>query len=222
MRRRRSDESSFDALARPRASTSTSTIANGVRCRVAITTRVPSSSRASRVRERWAAIVPRRRRTRVRSRARDRSTIDRCRRHAVSPFERSHTLNTMSAFTISISAVNARANVVAMRRQSANARRASVKAKYSVTLDGPDGKTTIQCADDTYILDAAEVRCRRMLCVYVLFRSSAKDAARVLKTSTRDDGARNRDGGDREVNLSRSGDGDGRRDRVSALPKGEH
>ena len=67
----------------------------------------------------------------------------------------------MSAFTISSTAAHtgafatARASAVARRTA---APRASVKAKYSVTLDGPDGKTVIECADDTYILDAAEVR----------------------------------------------------------------
>jgi hypothetical protein len=67
----------------------------------------------------------------------------------------------MSAFTISSTAVTAsafsavRTSTVARRTA---APRSAIKAKYSVTLDGPDGKTVIECADDTYILDAAEVR----------------------------------------------------------------
>ena len=69
----------------------------------------------------------------------------------------------MSAFTISSTAVTASAFSAArtstVARRTA-APRAAIKAKYSVTLDGPDGKTVIECADDTYILDAAEVRAR--------------------------------------------------------------
>jgi len=65
----------------------------------------------------------------------------------------------MSAFTISSTAVTASAFSAArtstVARRTA-APRAAIKAKYSVTLDGPDGKTVIECADDTYILDAAE------------------------------------------------------------------
>jgi len=75
----------------------------------------------------------------------------------------------MSAFTISSTAVTASAFSAArtstVARRTA-APRAAIKAKYSVTLDGPDGKTVIECADDTYILDAAEVRAR-VACVRV-------------------------------------------------------
>eukprot|EP00223_Ostreococcus_mediterraneus_P006458 CAMPEP_0179689120 /NCGR_PEP_ID=MMETSP0936-20121108/3028_1 /TAXON_ID=548131 ORGANISM="Ostreococcus mediterraneus, Strain clade-D-RCC2573" /NCGR_SAMPLE_ID=MMETSP0936 /ASSEMBLY_ACC=CAM_ASM_000574 /LENGTH=198 /DNA_ID=CAMNT_0021561709 /DNA_START=202 /DNA_END=797 /DNA_ORIENTATION=- len=89
--------------------------------------------------------------------------IDEC-PHVKSPRAR-HTLthvyhaHTMSAFTISSTAVTASAFSAArtstVARRTA-APRSAIKAKYSVTLDGPDGKTVIECADDTYILDAAE------------------------------------------------------------------
>ena len=56
---------------------------------------------------------------------------------------------------------------VAMRsaRASPVAVRLSVRAKasYKVTLETPEGSKTITCADDMYILDAAEVRRGRRL-----------------------------------------------------------
>ena len=67
------------------------------------------------------------------------------------------------SFTLSASAAPAVARAgVAMRsaRASPVAVRLSVRAKasYKVTLETPEGSKTITCADDMYILDAAEVR----------------------------------------------------------------
>jgi len=65
----------------------------------------------------------------------------------------------MSAFTVS-SATAVRAPVrVAMRKNAQQKMsRGAVLARYTVTLETPEGTQAIECADDTYILDAAEVR----------------------------------------------------------------
>ena len=68
----------------------------------------------------------------------------------------------MSAMKMSVSAKTAAVSVSIASRRSAVAKpRAGVKAHYKVTLETPEGKQTIDCADDTYILDAAEVRIER-------------------------------------------------------------
>ena len=72
----------------------------------------------------------------------------------------------MAAITSSASMVSVKrsaftAGRVALRAKSAapvfEARRMTVKA-YKVTLETPEGAQDIECADDTYVLDAAEVR----------------------------------------------------------------
>ena len=65
----------------------------------------------------------------------------------------------MSAFTVSsATAVRAPVRVAARRTAGAKIARGSVLARYTVTLETPEGTQAIECADDTYILDAAEVR----------------------------------------------------------------
>lgn len=55
-------------------------------------------------------------------------------------------------------AVNASAFGVAVpRARTMTSARPSVKASFKVTLETPDGTETIDCAEDVYILDAAEV-----------------------------------------------------------------
>ena len=68
----------------------------------------------------------------------------------------------MSAFTVSsATAVRAPVRVAARRTAGAKIARGSVLARYTVTLETPEGTQAIECADDTYILDAAEVRTTR-------------------------------------------------------------
>ena len=63
----------------------------------------------------------------------------------------------MSAFTVSsATAVRAPVRVAARRTAGAKIARGSVLARYTVTLETPEGAQAIECADDTYILDAAE------------------------------------------------------------------
>ena len=63
----------------------------------------------------------------------------------------------MSAFTVSsATAVRAPVRVAARRTAGAKIARGSVLARYTVTLETPEGTQAIECADDTYILDAAE------------------------------------------------------------------
>ena len=70
----------------------------------------------------------------------------------------------MSAFTVSsATAVRAPVRVAARRTAGAKIARGSVLARYTVTLETPEGAQAIECADDTYILDAAEVRATRRL-----------------------------------------------------------
>ena len=78
----------------------------------------------------------------------------------------------MSAFTVSsATAVRAPVRVAARRTAGAKIARGSVLARYTVTLETPEGAQAIECADDTYILDAAEVRATRRLA-----RDSTRDA----------------------------------------------
>jgi hypothetical protein len=68
----------------------------------------------------------------------------------------------MSAFTVSsATAVRAPVRVAARRTAGAKIARGSVLARYTVTLETPEGTQALECADDTYILDAAEVRTTR-------------------------------------------------------------
>ncbi|CEG00505.1 2Fe-2S ferredoxin, iron-sulphur binding site [Ostreococcus tauri] len=62
----------------------------------------------------------------------------------------------MSAMNMSVSAKFAAAKVTINARRTAAQKPRSVKAQYKVTLETPEGKQEIECADDTYILDAAE------------------------------------------------------------------
>jgi len=66
----------------------------------------------------------------------------------------------MSAFFLSATAPARAQPLVAGRGKAPAAARASVRAKasYKVTLETPEGKKEITCADDVYILDAAEAR----------------------------------------------------------------
>ena len=50
------------------------------------------------------------------------------------------------------------ASFAGARRSSAAVARRSTIAHFKVTLETPEGAQAIECADDTYILDAAEVR----------------------------------------------------------------
>ena len=108
----------------------------------------------------------------------------------------------MSAFTVSsATAVRAPVRVAARRTAGAKIARGSVLARYTVTLETPEGAQAIECADDTYILDAAEVRATRRLA-----RDSTRDArtretnfffvcasiARCIDTEARRQGARER------------------------------
>ena len=73
------------------------------------------------------------------------------------------TFNTMSAVTMNAITVKASAFTagrVSLRTKSAVAAkpRGMTVMAYKVTLETPEGKQEIECADDTYILDAAEVR----------------------------------------------------------------
>lgn len=66
----------------------------------------------------------------------------------------------MAAFFLSATAPARAQPLVAGRGKAPAAARASVRAKasYKVTLETPEGKKEITCADDVYILDAAEAR----------------------------------------------------------------
>ena len=70
----------------------------------------------------------------------------------------------MSAFTLSTSTVAGSGftgRKVAVRRNQAVAKARGMKVQaFTVTLETPEGKQDISCADDTYVLDAAEVRPR--------------------------------------------------------------
>ncbi|ABP00249.1 predicted protein [Ostreococcus lucimarinus CCE9901] len=48
------------------------------------------------------------------------------------------------------------ASFAGARRSSAAVARRSTIARFQVTLETPEGAQAIECADDTYILDAAE------------------------------------------------------------------
>ncbi len=65
---------------------------------------------------------------------------------------------TMNAITVKASAFTAgRVSLRAKPAVAAKPRGMTVMA-FKVTLDTPEGQQVIECADDTYILDAAEVR----------------------------------------------------------------
>jgi len=65
---------------------------------------------------------------------------------------------TMNAITVKASAFTAgRVSLRAKSAVAAKPRGMTVMA-FKVTLDTPEGQQVIECADDTYILDAAEVR----------------------------------------------------------------
>merc|ERR1712205_142622 len=64
--------------------------------------------------------------------------------------------DTMSAVTkMSVTAAPV-ASFAGARRSSAAVARRSTIARFQVTLETPEGAQAIECADDTYILDAAE------------------------------------------------------------------
>ena len=65
---------------------------------------------------------------------------------------------TMNAITVKASAFTAgRVSLRAKSAVAAKPRGMTVMA-YKVTLETPEGTQEIECADDTYVLDAAEVR----------------------------------------------------------------
>ena len=64
----------------------------------------------------------------------------------------------MNAITVKASAFTAgRVSLRAKSAVAAKPRGMTVMA-YKVTLETPEGTQEIECADDTYVLDAAEVR----------------------------------------------------------------
>lgn len=70
----------------------------------------------------------------------------------------------MSALSFSLSSKSAVAvKAVALRKNAGKTvkPRGMTVMAYKVTLETPEGTQEIECADDTYILDAAEVRPRR-------------------------------------------------------------
>ena len=70
---------------------------------------------------------------------------------------------TMNAITVKASAFTAgRVSLRAKSAVAAKPRGMTVMA-YKVTLETPEGTQEIECADDTYVLDAAEVRDPRRL-----------------------------------------------------------
>lgn len=77
----------------------------------------------------------------------------------------------MSALSFSLSskaAVSVKA--VALRKNAGKTvkPRGMTVMAYKVTLETPEGTQEIECADDTYILDAAEVRPRRDALLYYI------------------------------------------------------
>ena len=89
----------------------------------------------------------------------------------------------MSAFTVSASALTCRKSASVRGRTQVRSKQAAVSMKprgltvtaFKVTLETPEGTQSIECADDTYILDAAEVRTplttsRRVIRYYILYR----------------------------------------------------
>ena len=65
---------------------------------------------------------------------------------------------TMNAIPVKASAFpSGRVSLRAKAAAPAKARGMTVMA-YKVTLETPEGTQEIECADDTYVLDAAEVR----------------------------------------------------------------
>ena len=70
------------------------------------------------------------------------------------------------------------ASFAGARRSSAAVARRSTIAHFQVTLETPEGAQAIECADDTYILDAAEVRARD---ARANFESSGRDARGVAR-----------------------------------------
>lgn len=67
----------------------------------------------------------------------------------------------MSALSFSLSSKSAVAvKTVALRKNAGKTvkPRGMTVMAYKVTLETPEGTQEIECADDTYILDAAEVR----------------------------------------------------------------
>jgi ferredoxin len=65
---------------------------------------------------------------------------------------------TMNAITVKASAfTSGRVSLRAKAAAPAKARGMTVMA-YKVTLETPEGTQEIECADDNYVLDAAEVR----------------------------------------------------------------
>jgi|AntAceMinimDraft_5_1070358.scaffolds.fasta_scaffold45065_3 ferredoxin len=73
-----------------------------------------------------------------------------------------------------MSSITASTSMVSVKRSAFTTGRVSLRAKavtpvaskprgmsvmaFKVTLETPEGEQSIECADDTYILDAAEVR----------------------------------------------------------------
>jgi|TARA_B110000008_G_scaffold24493_2_gene22130 hypothetical protein len=73
------------------------------------------------------------------------------------------------------------ASFAGARRSSAAVARRSTIAHFQVTLETPEGAQAIECADDTYILDAAEVRetLERIFNRRVATRAASRAASRA-------------------------------------------
>ena len=96
---------------------------------------------------------------------------------------------TMNAITVKASAFTAgRVSLRAKSAVAAKPRGMTVMA-YKVTLETPEGTQEIECADDTYVLDAAEVRAltgkeRRARIETRDDRTRARASARLTRDAT--------------------------------------
>lgn len=101
------------------------------------------------------------------------------------------------------------ASFAGARRSSAAVARRSTIAHFQVTLETPEGAQAIECADDTYILDAAEVRetLERIFNRRVATRAASRAASRARergRIASRDaDAAPRERSGDRPMRVGR-------------------
>ena len=111
------------------------------------------------------------------------------------------------------------ASFAGARRSSAAVARRSTIAHFQVTLETPEGAQAIECADDTYILDAAEVRetLERIFNRRVATRAASRAASRARergRIASRDADAapRERSGDRRDARRARRARTRGRRE----------